>query len=136
MADRGCKDCIAEGITTTRPTPHPGPRCVSHHRAVKAARRADTHEKRVQATYGLLEGQYDAIYAHQGGVCAICGPVTGRNGKTRRLSVDHNHDTGEVRGLLCRPCNTLVGMFRDDPSTFLRGAEYLVHPPARKVLRP
>lgn len=133
-AARVCKDCVTDGVTTVRPAPHQGPRCATHHRTVRRSRKAALHEKRVQDTYGLAPGDYQRLYAAQGGVCAICGPWSGRNGASRRLSVDHNHATGEVRGLLCRPCNTLVGQFRDNPAVFARGADYLTTPPARKVL--
>ena len=80
--------------------------------------------------YGLADGEYDRLYRFQGGVCAGCRRSTGA---VRRLAVDHNHATGEVRGLLCKPCNRMVGWFRDDPLTFLRLAEYLEAPPARRM---
>lgn len=127
-----CKDCQAEGVTTNRPAPHPGPRCATHHRAVRKVRNERTHEQRVRRVFGLGEGDYDRLYAFQDGRCAGCQWATGI---TRRLAVDHNHVTGEVRGLLCSPCNRMVGHFRDDPATFLRLAEYLVNPPAREALR-
>ncbi len=128
-----CKDCIAEGVTTVRPTPHPGPRCTTHHRAEKRSRTKGSHDKYVQKTYGLEPGQYAELYAAQGGKCAICQRATGA---TRRLAVDHCHATGEVRGLLCKFDNRLLGIARDDPAFFLRAAAYLVAPPAREVLRP
>jgi hypothetical protein len=83
----------------------------------------------VQAIYGLAEGDYEKLYRFQDGRCAGCQRATGR---TKRLAVDHSHLTGEVRGLLCGPCNRMVGWFRDDPSTFGRLANYLVNPPARQ----
>lgn len=84
----------------------------------------------MQATYGLAEGEYERLYLYQGGRCAGCQRSTG---KIRRLAVDHHHGTGEVRGLLCKPCNRMVGWFRDDPSTFQRLADYLLSPPARRM---
>lgn len=87
----------------------------------------------VQKTYGLGPGDYERLYAAQGGYCAGCRRA---RGVVRKLAVDHHHGTGEVRGLLCGVCNQLVGHFRDDPSTFLRLAEYLTSPPARGVLVP
>jgi len=129
-----CRDCEAQGVTTLRPAPHPGPRCVTHHREVTKARKAAAHDNRVVSTYdGMGPGDYAKLYLHQGGVCAGCRRAKGTG--RRRLAVDHNHETGEVRGLLCSPCNQLVGHFRDDPQAFLRLAEYLVNPPARAVLR-
>ena len=126
-----CKDCATEGVQTGRPAPYPGPRCATHHRQVTKSRNSANHERMVQARYGLTEGAYNLLYVMQGGRCAGCQRATGA---TRRLAVDHNHATGEVRGLLCRPCNRMVGWFRDDPATFLRLADYLVNPPARRFL--
>jgi len=114
-----CKDCAPE---THRPTPHPGPRCTTHHRAFRKAQKARNHERMVKKTYGLAAGEYDRRYSEQGGVCAICQRATG---KTKRLAVDHDHETGAVRGLLCGPCNKMVGYFRNSPEAFRRAAYYL-----------
>lgn len=89
------------------------------------------HEKRVGETYGLEAGEYDLLLANQDGVCAICQRKPG----AKRLAVDHNHDTGEVRGLLCRACNRdVLGHLRDDPEALQRAISYLTNPPARAVL--
>lgn len=85
--------------------------------------------------YGLLPGEYDQLYEAQDGLCGICGPKTGRRGVKRKLSVDHNHETDEVRGLLCMTCNDFLGLIQDDPDIFERGKQYLLDPPARKVLQ-
>lgn len=84
--------------------------------------------------YGIGEGDYDRMYAAQGGKCAIC--QRGK-GKSKRLSVDHDHKTGKVRGLLCAACNRwLLGRCaRDDVAVLQRAIEYLEHPPAQEVLR-
>ena len=50
------------------------------------------------------------MFDNQGGVCAICGNKERNN---RNLSVDHNHDTGKVRGLLCELCNRKLGTMED-----------------------
>lgn len=130
-----CKDCKAEGISTLRPAPFPGPRCTTHHRVVVKTRKARQHERRVQDVYGLAPGDYDRLLAIQNGLCAICGPVSGRKGGTRRLSVDHDHVTGHVRGLLCMSCNDILGLYHDDPNVFIRGARYLLNPPAQDMER-
>lgn len=121
----------ADGPPRQRPTPHPGPRCVTHWRAERKRRSATTHDKRVQAVYGLSAGQYELLYTGQRGTCAICQRATGR---TKRLAVDHNHRTEEVRGLLCGPCNSMLAHARDDPAMFVRAASYLHIPPARQIL--
>jgi len=81
----------------------------------------------VQDTYGLAEGDYERLYEHQGRRCFICQRATGAS---RRLSVDHDHKTGEVRGLLCRPCNDVLGHARDNRDFFLRAVKYLDTPPS------
>lgn len=77
-------------------------RCVTHYREFKARNRSKAHERHVTKTYGLEPGEYEATYAIQGGKCYLCQVATG---KRKRLAVDHDHATGEPRGLLCGPCN-------------------------------
>jgi hypothetical protein len=129
-----CKDCLAEGTTskTRRPTPYPGPRCKTHHLARRKTLSARQHGAYVEKTYGITGEQYWALYEAQGGRCYICRRASG---KARRLAVDHDHETGWVRGLLCKPCNRdVVGHLRDDSDAFRRGAEYLENPPAFAVI--
>jgi len=118
-----------------RATPHPGPRCVTCWRGETRRRRQDSHGRYIEQTYGITSDEYTVMHRSQGGVCAICGPWTGRRGVSRALAVDHDHRTGEVRGLLCPDCNRALGMWRDNPDVFRRAAEYLTEPPARRVLK-
>jgi hypothetical protein len=68
----------------------------------------------------------------QGGRCYICRRATGAR---KRLAVDHDHTTGEVRGLLCSTCNfKVIGHLREEVAAFERCIEYLTNPPARQVL--
>lgn len=129
-----CKDCKAErerrGLpypANPRGAPYPGPRCATHDRQKKRLSKSGAHERRVQKVYGLKPGEYGQIYLFQGQVCAICRRATGA---TRALSVDHDHRNGQVRGLLCRPCNDLLGHLRDDVETARRVVGYLLAPPA------
>ncbi|WP_029090086.1 endonuclease VII domain-containing protein [Brevibacterium album] len=127
-----CKDCAAEGITTARPAPHPGPRCASHHRQVRAERKDRAWEQRLIATYGITAEEYWAIYEAQGGRCYICRRATG---KVRKLAVDHDHQSGLVRGLLDKSCNrNILGHSRDDIEFFERCIAYLQDPPARAII--
>jgi hypothetical protein len=103
-------------------------RCTS---AVKKDSSNKAHRARVAKVYGIEPEDYDRLYAAQDGRCAICRRATG---KTRRLSVDHDHATGKVRGLLCRPCNQMLGHARDDPDFFMRAVQFLMYPPANSVL--
>jgi hypothetical protein len=64
---------------------------------------------------------YNALLDYQKGVCAICGSIP----TTIKLSVDHNHSTGKVRGLLCWHCNTSLGHLKESPEFFRNAADYL-----------
>ena len=77
--------------------------------------------------YGMSGEQYDEMLARQGGVCAICDrPETARHaGTVRALAVDHNHQTGRTRALLCQRCNHTLGRMNDDPQLLRRAADYL-----------
>lgn len=89
------------------------------------------HSKRVQETYGLQPGEYELLLDNQDGKCAICFRKPG----AKRLAVDHDHTTGEVRGLLCRGCNRdVLGHLREDWNSLQRAIDYLHNPPARRVL--
>lgn len=77
-------------------------------------------------TYGIDLGKYNEILERQGGGCAVCGKTPEEEGKN--LAVDHDHKTGEARGLLCGYCNRYgVGRFRD-PDYVQRIADYLRGP--------
>ena len=77
------------------------------------SRNPDRERIRNLAQFGLTIEDYDAMYTKQGGVCAICQQpeTSSRNGKVYRLAVDHDHNTGKVRGLLCFKCNSAMGSF-------------------------
>lgn len=90
-----------------------------------------SRDRLYQKQYGIGIADYDAMLADQGGVCAICRRAEtsivrrGVNEDTRRLAVDHDHTTGEVRGLLCADCNRAIGLFCDDAATAFRAGAYL-----------
>lgn len=73
--------------------------------------------------YGLSSNDFDLLLADQGGGCAICGSL--RSLGNGSLHVDHDHVTGKVRGILCQPCNTGLGKFRDRQDLLLRAVSYL-----------
>jgi hypothetical protein len=80
-------------------------------------------------SYGISLDQFREMELAQDGRCAICRePETHRHrtsGEVLRLSVDHCHVTGKVRGLLCRKCNHTLGLWNDDPDRFESAAAYL-----------
>lgn len=127
MAGKKCKDCGAG----KRPAPFPGPRCATHHREKVTQDKRAAWERRILQTYGITGEQYDELLKAQGGTCFICRRA---NGASRKLAVDHDHKSGYVRGLLCRPCNNLLGHLRDDPDAAHRVFWYLYEPPAFEVI--
>ena len=74
-------------------------------------------------TYGITLKEYDIMYEEQEGCCAICG--IHQLEESRRFCVDHDHDTGQVRGLLCNNCNTGIGKLKDNYDLLYRAADYL-----------
>jgi hypothetical protein len=84
----------------------------------------------LRRTYNLTEAEYEKMLDHQGGRCYICQKPP----KNVRLAVDHDHFTGQVRGLLCWQCNSLLAKARDDDLVLGRASIYLVSPPAVAAL--
>jgi hypothetical protein len=74
-------------------------------------------------TYGISADQADEILAAQNGRCAICG--TPAPDRLASMHLDHDHETGAIRGFLCITCNQGLGLFREDPSRLLRAVVYL-----------
>mgnify|MGYP000933626974 CR=1 FL=1 len=72
--------------------------------------------------YGLTGPQAEDLRSR--GACDICG-TDSPGGRYGRWHIDHDHETGKVRGLLCSPCNTSLGLLGDDPARIRRAAEYL-----------
>lgn len=77
----------------------------------------------VKRTYGLSKEQWEAMFAAQGYVCAICG--SDDPGANHGWHTDHIHGTKIVRGILCHQCNTMLGRAKDDPEILMKGAEYV-----------
>ena len=79
--------------------------------------------------YGICEDEYQAMFEAQGGKCAICGEIeTGMTKGVLRqnLTVDHDHETGKIRGLLCMACNLALGGFKDRIENLANAIDYLM----------
>lgn len=80
-----------------------------------------TRKYALRTKYDMTLEEYENMAEQQGHVCAICEqPQEGKH-----LAVDHDHKTGEVRGLLCENCNRALGKFKDDPDLVYKAWEYL-----------
>jgi hypothetical protein len=71
--------------------------------------------------YGISIADYKKMMKQQGGKCAICGDSLDKV----TIRIDHNHETGEVRGLLCASCNTGLGLLKDSPLVLENAKKYL-----------
>lgn len=80
-------------------------------------------------SYGISLDRFNEMLECQDGKCAICGnpetKVDYRTKEPRALAVDHNHDTGEIRGLLCSDCNTGIGLLQDNVLLLQKAIEYI-----------
>ena len=81
----------------------------------------------LKTIYKISMDEYNKILEKQNGLCAICSrPETSIvRGKIPLLSVDHDHNTGKIRGLLCAFCNHGIGRFRDDIDLMKKAIKYL-----------
>lgn len=85
--------------------------------------KADPRFSRFKKKYNLDKAEYSNLLKRQQHKCAICG--VDEQDLTKRLHVDHNHETGEVRGLLCVNCNIGLGNFKDNQEFLLYALMYL-----------
>ena len=99
-----------------------------HHRYETDPEYREQKLRDVVKKYGITLDEYYGMLEKQGSVCAICSKPETRitKGTLCRLSIDHDHETGKVRGLLCSACNTAIGQFNDDPSLVRKGLDYLL----------
>lgn len=84
-------------------------------------------DRRLRVKYGITQADYLVMYAAQEGKCAVC------ERDFELLCVDHCHDTGKVRGLLCHSCNSSLGHLRDDSYSAVNAARYLLRAGPREA---
>lgn len=78
---------------------------------------------KLKQSYGITLEQYQVLFDHQKGQCAVCG--ISKTYGNRALSVDHNHQTGKIRGLLCGACNSALGYINESETIALSLIEYI-----------
>jgi hypothetical protein len=98
--------------------------CASYNKEWKTKNPEYFVNKHLETTYGISLDDYNAILAVQDHKCAGCG-VDASKAQRSKLYVDHCHDTGKVRGLLCQHCNTALGMVKDSIETLSSLISYL-----------
>lgn len=124
-----CRDCISQYTKKAKAAPGQFEKRQEERRRFFAAHPDYKRNEQLKRLYGITASQFDEMHQRQGGRCAICGehednlktPVD----RCRPLHIDHSHETGVVRGLLCYRCNTGIGQFDDSPEMMETAAEYL-----------
>ena len=103
--------------------------CIRDHQRRFRAERPDYHHGRnLKQRYGITVDEYESLIANQNNACAICEveiPDKLEYKGKRRSVVDHNHETGEVRGILCLKCNLVLGHARENTTILYRAIVYL-----------
>jgi len=136
-------DCKAQGLCTICKKPaRPGKvtcaDCAAKSKIYQASHREEKKEyhknyysihrdeialKTITDVYRITAEEYIALFIKQDRKCAICGKD--QSELKRRLCVDHDHETGRVRGLLCHECNLGLGRFQDNAFLLLQAANYM-----------
>lgn len=127
-----CKECSkAAKRTSNAKLKAENPEEWARRRAEYVLRYKERHPERIKETerrvglkrkYGITLEEYNDILIQQGGCCAICGYVPHPD---QNFPVDHCHDSGRVRAILCPKCNLGLGNFNEDPDLLEAAAEYL-----------
>lgn len=92
----------------------------------KDCKQLAAREYMLQKEYGIGHDGYQQLLDRQDGSCAICGSKESKGRSARGFfHVDHCHETGKIRGLLCHPCNVALGMMNDDPARLRLAIRYL-----------
>jgi hypothetical protein len=124
-----CKACESNSCKTPHRRAQGNKRAAEFRARLKEADYEEFRRRERQSNfrrlYGISIEDYDAMLAAQGGLCAICGEAGAGGRWKRRLHVDHAHDTGAIRGLLCHGCNVAIGSLRESPALLLKAVEYL-----------
>ena len=100
-----------------------GGRVVCADIAVKHRKTSKSKRARLLRNYGITEDQWQTMFDNQSGRCLICEKHQSELKQT--LNVDHCHETGKVRGLLCGPCNQALGLMKEDKDSVLNMGRYI-----------
>ena len=98
----------------------------------------NNREALLKSRYKMLEEEYEKLFLYQQGKCAICllPEKSKLHGKIKNLSVDHDHETDQIRGLLCSCCNALLGQTNDNQFILIQALKYLISNGGRKNFNP
>lgn len=113
--DKACKTC-KEIFTPTNPC------------NVYCSTKCKGKNAYYRRTYGIDDFTLEGMKKKQDNKCYLCGSegfLIGKNNHNEKLVVDHDHNTGKVRKLLCHNCNRALGLFQDNPEVLRKAADYV-----------
>lgn len=115
--------CGVEFIAKHRGQIHCSRSCVNDRNHNSPVWNSKQRDYKYKSNYGITIDDYNAMFEEQQGCCAICQKHQSEFKKS--LHVDHNHKTGQIRGLLCHNCNLAIGRLQDNPVIISRALEYV-----------
>jgi hypothetical protein len=116
-----CKDCMRSDATTSYQSRKE--EVLASHKEKYSAKKE--RAKSLMSSYGLTTEEWNEMFARQNHRCEICGSKEPLH-SSGNFVVDHCHSLNFVRGILCGPCNTMLGQAKDDPNTLFEAAMYLI----------
>jgi hypothetical protein len=126
--DTRCRQCSSEVMTEYR-SRFPERARATQRRSYRKNYNRRERPYRLKRLYGLTLDEYEAMRETQGGMCAICrrteAALANSGERIRDLSVDHCHETGTIRGLLCARCNSAIGLLGHNQELLLAAVRYL-----------
>lgn len=118
----GVEKSVTEFYKQSKNSMHYRGRCKSCDRLTKTNDPEYKRAWKLRTKYGINPEQFDEMLEAQNGVCAICKKECPSG---TRLSVDHDHETGQVRALLCKNCNLVIGYAHENVEILLDAVDYL-----------
>ena len=103
-----------------------------HHKETRKSYYSDPEVKlkyrkrMIEKSFGISYSEYEAMYKSQGGKCAICSGEESC-ARNEHLAIDHCHESGRIRGLLCSTCNRALGLFKDSIDVLEGAKQYLLN---------
>lgn len=109
-----------------------------------SCRAEQARDRHLKTTFGITQDDYLAMLAEQKGRCYLCRSKSPGRKATDHFMIDHDHETQRIRGLICHPCNQVLGYAKDNPKVLRRAAAYLdaselsscsITPEAEKIIK-
>ena len=117
-----CRDCETAYARVRRSREHVS--VMNKASRLKRYKKEQARRANLKHKYNITLEEYEVMLARQNGVCALCG-TTRTDKRGRSLFVDHDHETGRLRGILCQQCNSAVGTLGDTVESLSRVVSYL-----------